>query len=209
MSRSLAILGGIPNAYHAFDASHSELWWLNNFCFLAEPDDMDQVTRWFNLHKVSRMRRRGETDMLDWLRQEQPFPVVMRRKYAEFPSSEAFPLRSVRELAPHRELGELFGCSHSYMLALGILEGFDPIHLYGVNLANPVETYLEKPSLAFWLGFAEARGITVDTTYSPRLMPEHLYGFGDRHAPDYVPRSIQFYTDNVEAFGELLAVTPD
>jgi len=91
------------------------------------------------------------------------------------------------------------------MLGLAILENYGRIELYGVNLGTPVETYLEKPSLAFWLGVAAAKGIEVDITHSPYLMPEILYGFKDRlfeigdHAVN-MPQSVAVQLYGVELY---------
>jgi len=209
--KTVKILGGAFYAKEAFlnPEPEKDYWWLNDMWKLDfyEPE---LITRWFEMHTFLRMRRRWNFEKIRWLKDtEKPFPIYMRRQYRRVKNSVRYPLREVASLAPGVPLRTLFGCSHSMMLGLAILEGYDRIELYGVNLSTPVEAYLERPSLAFWYGQAIARGIEVDTTHSPQLMPEVLYGFRDRlhemkNTIFSVPQSVYVQMHGIEMYNDAM-----
>ena len=204
--KTVHILGNDTFARHApwDNPGKDHFWWLNAFHVQQPPEAMDVISAWFEMHTFRRMERRWQFRHMRWLRRNHSFPIYMRRKYEDVPKCVPYPLREVACLAPGVNFKTLFGCTHSYMLGLAILHGFKRIRLYGVNLMGVVETYLEKPSFQFWHGFAVAQGIEVDTTHSPYLMPEILYGIRGRSAPAHVPHSVRVYTYNVETYGSEL-----
>ena len=211
--KTVALLGG---SYYAkfllkrHDPGDIDVWWLN--MMYNAPDFeifVPYITRWFEMHPFSRMERRRQWSHVDWLKRgHDGIPITMRHHYNLVPDSVGYPLRRVAEMggAP---LNEMFGCTHSYMMGLAILEGYERIECYGVNLMNPVETYLERPSWAFWYGFAHARGIDVDLTFSPYAMPTVLYGFKDRLEQldkQYVPEVVVAQCVGTERYNDSQAL---
>ena len=131
------------------------------------------------------------------------YPIMMRRAYKRVPGSIGYPIRAVAEQVALAPISELFGCTHSMMLGDAILQGYERIELYGVNLMGPTEVYLEKPSFAFWKGVAAAKGIVVDTTHSEWLMPTVTY-FNDRLGQiqnQFTPMAVTYQTWGTEMTG--------
>jgi len=58
----------------------------------------------------------------------------------------------------------------AYMLALAIHEGFEEIHMWGVDMAAGSEYAQERPCVEFWLGLAAGRGITITVPDSSPLL---------------------------------------
>ena len=211
-NKTLRILGGYDAARFALaDWRDRDVhtWWLNTMHEMLDERHLMWIDRWFEMHTFRRMMRRYQDNHIAWLKQKHDFPIMMRRHYDEVPNCVTYPFREVAKLAPGVALKTLFGCTHSYMMGLAIKMGYGRIELWSVNLANPVETFLEKPSFAFWYGQAIARRIEVDTSQFPYLMPDVLYGFQERRAPWWIPREVRLYTMNVELYGNLAPVYPN
>ena len=68
--------------------------------------------------------------------------------------------------------------SISYEIALAIYEGFEEIHLYGVDLNTESEYAWQKPGVEYLLGFAAAKGIKIVLPSNCPLLHGTLYGRG-------------------------------
>ena len=222
-SNTVAILGGPHHAQALLDTHEPrdvDVWWLNEMHLLKnfvlfEP----YITMWFEMHPFYRMTRRSQWNHIDWLTASvenedgtfvnHPFPIMMRRPYDRVPGSIGYPIREVVEQLPGADINTLFGCTHSWMMGLAVMLGYDKIECYGVNLVNPIETYLEKPSWAIWYGAALARGVEVDLTNSPYVLPTVLYGVKDRLAQlgtQYIPEVVTAYCWGVERYNDMTAL---
>lgn len=71
-----------------------------------------------------------------------------------------------------------FTNSISYMIAYAIYKRYKKINLYGVDVNVSSEYVFERPSIAYWCGVANGRGITVNWS---KINPLYLYGYeGDK-----------------------------
>lgn len=68
--------------------------------------------------------------------------------------------------------------SIAYEIALAIYEGFEEIHLYGVDLNTEAEYAWQKPGVEFLLGWAAGHGIKVVLPENCPLLRGGLYGRG-------------------------------
>jgi hypothetical protein len=101
-------------------------------------------------------------------------PVYMQEKFEDIPSSVAYPLEQMI-----REFGQYFTNSISYMLALAIHEGFEEIHIYGVDMAWMGEYSGQRPSCEYFIGIAIGRGIRIHIPdQSDLLKARFFYGYG-------------------------------
>lgn len=83
------------------------------------------------------------------------------------PSTIEYPMDEIEAYFPRKYLEN----SIAYMIALAIYEGCDEIGLWGVHMTGRAQFEFELPSVAYWMGFAEGRGIKVTTPPgSPLLM---------------------------------------
>ncbi len=161
-----------------------ELWGVNEF-----PPFLDEslFSRWFQLHSPEYMRRHwahGWQRHEGWLRERHPFPIYMQRAYRKYPESKAFPRdRIVRELPR----GAYQTVSFSWLVAYAIIEGFDEIALWGINLGDG-EPLAGRACVEYWLGVAEGRGIKTTVTDPTDL-------FTSEHLARYVSRLQYAYDD--------------
>jgi hypothetical protein len=70
-----------------------------------------------------------------------------------------------------------FNCTLAYGLAFGILQEYEVIDVYGVELGG--EYSKQSGDFAFWAGFAAGRGITININCSEGMFSHPLYGVED------------------------------
>ena len=151
------------------DTFEFEIWGLNELYQLIPRAD-----RWFEIHapggKLHNSRRNA--NHRKWL-QNCEIPIYMPKKLPDIKASVAYPLDEILEL-----FGDYFTNSISYMLCLGIYEGFPEIHMYGVDMALNKEYREQKPSCEWFMGMA---AILCDKFVLPfesdMLKAHYLYGF--------------------------------
>jgi hypothetical protein len=126
---------------------------------------------------------------MEWYRKA-PIPVYMPDHYASAPMSIKYPLREIQawlsEVDPQGF--NYFTNTVSFMIALALYEGFDIIHLFGVDMAVGSEYEKQRPSCEFFLGIA--KGLKVEL-YIPEqadlLKCMERYGMrqpGEEHKKD-------------------------
>lgn len=140
-----------------FDDPAWEIWGLNQLARY-----IPRAERWFEIHhrKMFEADIARGTDYIGWLRYC-PIPVYMLDAEPEFASSVRYPIERI----VHHFGREYLTSTPAYMLALAILEGFERIGIYGVDLIVGREYAFEKPCLEYWCGQAEARGIALEIPY--------------------------------------------
>ena len=84
-------------------------------------------------------------------------PTYMQKKHGDIPMSREYPLRKVSAL-----VGDYYGSSIAYMIALAIYLDYSEIGLWGVELSNDYDH--QRPNLEYLLGFAKGRGIKVNVS---------------------------------------------
>ncbi len=193
----------------------AEFWQLNN-AYEDSAMRMDKVTRWFDLHTDERRQRRWQTKQIEWLKEKHLFPVYMQEEMKKYPAAIEFPIDEIGKKLMKKNLQwgnssvqRWFGCSHAFMTAFAIYEGFKEIEYRGIHLMNPVEVYMERPSFFYWLGQANARGIKTIIPESSYLLWDQTYAYDERVSESWMPKSIAMYVYTVERFGDLLGVTDE
>ena len=112
----------------------------------------------------------------DWLKKQREVPVYMLKRFDEIPMSIPYPKKTIIE-----EFGTFFTCSVCWILALGIYEGFEEIHLYGVHAKDGSIYESQKPGITFFLGVCRGRRIKYYVPPESDLLKiERLYGYEER-----------------------------
>jgi len=183
MNKKLCIIGSAPSMANApyedksFDvwaisgAVHSES--LHGDVELATDEnkwnDVHRVDVFFEMHKkeyhpecLAKLATCGK-------------PIVMLKREASIPTSEAYPVEEVAEA-----LGEEFSSSVAYMFALAIYRGYEEIRFYGIYLMHETEYMSQRPGFKYYLGVARTKGIKVWAEEATRLTcPAWRYGYDD------------------------------
>lgn len=191
-----------------YEDAGMQIWGLNRACIFMQRADV-----WFELHGpgiVSNQTRRPGSH-IDWLKQF-PGSVYMHQALAEVPNSVDYPLERVaKELGANIYRVDKDGKQKSTVdepylsssiaqeIALAITEGYEEIHLYGVDLNTDSEYAWQKPGVEFMLGFAAGRGIKVVLPDNCPLLKGSIYGRG------YLsPRGEQMSMEQLEARSKAL-----
>jgi len=167
----LAIVGGMP-LRHAipFDDPDLEVWSCNLVLCLDQQNQL-RADRWFELHPMS---VQNENDM-EWIH-ENPRPLYTLDYEPSLPKSLRFPMEAVDSLG----YANYFSCTFAYQIALAIVEGFEEIGLYGVDLVygSDREREVELPSVTYWLGLFQGRGGRLAfPEHSSTLHHRYRYGY--------------------------------
>ena len=172
--RSIAIYGFDPHTRKYIHDSEAEIWTLNNAYDRGVP--MERVTRWYELHTRDRIYNSAHSDShLEWMCQEQPFPIYMQHEFAEFPSCEVYPLEAIAQYIDGGR--NYFTSSIAYMMAHSIYEGVDRIEVYGIDFAQGTEYAYQKAGVEYMAAHAIARGIEFYTPPICALLNAPLYSY--------------------------------
>ena len=151
--------------------------WLNNF---PGPVYMHQQYEWCKTSVEYPLQLMADYFGKDLLR------VGHMTKTTKESSSGGGPIELMESAGPN-DLTDATGepylsSSIAYELALAIYEGFEEIHLYGVDLNTESEYAWQKPGVEYLLGVAVGRGIKVVLPDNCPLLKGTLYGRGHKKA---------------------------
>ncbi len=202
----VAIVGTADTCHLApYDDQEFEIWGVNNGYLL-----MKRFTRWFEIHPITyvdgHFYRRGErvfrgTDMDKYMQKlaELNVPIYMQQHWDCVPQSVPYPLAEVAQMFGSQMgwFGQTFEGTQpsydvyltntiSYMMALAVLEGFEEIHIYGVDMAVSTEYNVQRPSCEFFLGWIAGKGIKLFLPPQCDLLKVRtLYAYGEEVQDKY------------------------
>ena len=158
--KKVAIVGFAPSSMtdvrQLFGDPDFEIWAINQL-YIAFPAITENATRWFQIHhRHSYDQAARDHKHHDWLAEQNRFPIYMQVKESDIPMSIEFPKDEITD-----HFGRYFTNSISWQIALAIYEGFEAIHVYGVDMAQNEEYSEQRPSCEYFLGWARGAGIKV------------------------------------------------
>ena len=169
--KKVAIIGFASNTLHLvpwFDDSF-ELWGLNQ----GHMNFPRRADRWFEMHQPEATADIRDPNYLEFLAKVQ-IPVYMIQQYDEYPTSIRYPIEDAINYVGQ----DYFTSSVAFMLVLAAMEGFEEIHIYGVNLAIGDEYFYEKPNAEYLIGLLRGRGIRVYVPQASALLKQwRRYGY--------------------------------
>lgn len=182
--KKVAIVGFATNTLHLvpwFDPAF-ELWGLNQ----AHMHMKRRGDRHFEMHQAEYVADARDPEYLKFLASCQ-IPIYMIDAREDIPTSVRYPIESAITLAGR----DYFTSSIAYMIALGIIEGFEEIHLYGINLAIGDEYTYEKPCAEWWIGLAQGRGLKVVVPQASSLLKQYArYGYAPEARPNALTKAL-------------------
>lgn len=160
----------------------AEIWTLNEAYKLLNTGPNAKVDRWFELHSLERPPKNTK-EHIEFL-QKLPIPVYTLQKYDFLPNATVFPFYETVDWFKERgHIGHrYFTNSISWILAFAITQGFEEIHIYGVDMAqdrdkNGNDEYgYQKPSCEYFIGVAEKYCKVYIPETSDLLYNTQLYG---------------------------------
>lgn len=150
----IALVGGDPKTEHLapFDDDDWDIWVLGN---QYNRHQNRRVTRIFEIHDNLSQH---EEWYPKWLI-DTGIPLVIGKHFPiKNKDTLVFPEKTANELMG----GEFLSSSPAYMIALAILEGYDEIAIYGIDMAvDNHEYFKQRPEMYAWIAYAKAKGIEV------------------------------------------------
>ena len=161
-----------------------EIWGLNELYMVIPRAD-----RWFEIHCDHNIRHSfRDPKHWEWLKTCE-IPVYMTRKYKEIPTCIVYPKDKMLKM-----FGDVFSSSIAEMYAYAIYEGFDEIHMYGVDMALKKEYGAQKSAVEYLHGLATGMGIvTYIPIESDILKVGFMYGYDDP-----TPFAVKMKEKNIE-----------
>ena len=169
--KKMAVVGFASNTLHLvpWNDPSFEIWGMNQ----AYMHCVRRADRWFEMHLPDAIPDVRDPEYLKFLR-TCPIPLYMIQAYEEFPNSVRYPIEDAIQYGGR----DYFMSSVAFMLALAGMEGFEEIHLYGINLAIGDEYFYEKPNCEWWIGRLEGLGIKVHVPHASALLKQYRrYGY--------------------------------
>jgi hypothetical protein len=207
--KTVVILGTSPDSCGLApwnEPGIDEFWGLNDAHHLPFMH-MDKITKWFQLHQPWRYKRptpRYGAAHWEWMQRKQDFPIYMQRVDEDVPSSVEFPLYETAKKFLFSEnynqwlLGrglswqrKYYACSFSYMAALAYLEGFERVEMYGCELAQETEYYMQRPNTEFWIGLGVGLGVQFYVPAITRILQGVFYGYRYPTVQDFRQEVVQ------------------
>ncbi len=168
----MAIVGYAPSSRDKapYQSDDFEIWGVNELYKVAPRVDL-----LFELHNYRWLTSKARNPQhLEWLKKSK-IPVYMLKHYKDIPNSMEFPIEMI-----NLEFENYFTNSISYMLALAIVMGYKEIHVYGVDMATSEEYQGQRPSVEYFVGLAQGRGIKVHIPNESDLLKTfYQYGYDD------------------------------
>jgi hypothetical protein len=170
------------NRYTPFGEQDWEIWGLNAL-YDVLPGRYD---RWFEIH-TRQVNLGDEGPNHIWKLASFTIPIYMQRHYSDIPTSVPYPLEAVQA-----RFKNYLTSSFSFMAALAIIEGFEEIGVFGVD--TPTEEWgSQRPSLEYFLGYAEGQGIKVTIPGESTLMKApFIYGYQERESNAYLGKILNY-----------------
>lgn len=169
--KKVAFVGFASNSIHMvpWDDPEFEIWGMNQ----GAMNFKRRADRWFEMHLPEATPDIRDPNYMEWLK-NLTIPVYMIDLYDYAPTSLRYPIEDAIRYAGR----DYFMSSVAFMCALAGMEGFEEVHLYGINLAIGDEYFYEKPNAEWWLGKLEASGIKVHIPRASSLLKQvKRYGY--------------------------------
>lgn len=151
--KKLAIVGSGPNTRSnaPFEDISFDIWVFN------EAAQSEWCKRWdvcFQMHEpdIYAGHNTKNANHWQWLQQKHFKPIYMQELDPLVPDSVRYPLEAALELAGV----QLFSTTFAYMAALAILQGYEEIRIFGVELSASEYKY-QADGYLFWFGFLRGR----------------------------------------------------
>lgn len=158
-----------------WDDKDTEIWGINEAYKVQ--NFMKRWDRWFQLHSrknFSRPDNPHDPAHYQWLQRAHDFPIYMQHHYDEIPSSVEYPLE---EVIKYTSGLRYFTSTVAFMIGLAMLEGFERIELYGIEMASNTEYAYQRPNGEFMIGLALGKGVEIYLPPGNTMLSGSLYGY--------------------------------
>lgn len=182
--KKVAIVGTADTMHLApYNDPSYEIWVCNDMYKVVPRFD-----RLFELHKLEvilNVDRYKRDNHLGKLAAMEDKVIYMQERHLQIPCSVRYPIEKVIE-----KFGNYFTSTASYQIALTLLEDFDTIELYGINMAAEDEYANQRPSCEYFIGIAKGMGKQVYIPEQSDLLKTYsTYAYETEKQDAFIKRS--------------------
>jgi hypothetical protein len=158
MSKVVAIVGKGPTAHQGgYEPTNVEVWGIN--AAWKHMGKASQADRWFHIDDTKKYTEsRGFLQSFDG-------PVYLIYPDETIPTGIQYPVAAVE-----KRLQGYFHPTASYALALALFEGFDDIHLWGLDYPLGTRYDGQRACVEYWIGRAHGAGVKVQIPIESALL---------------------------------------
>lgn len=172
--KKVALVGFAPNTRNMapWRNDEFEIWGCNELYLQMKIELFD---RWYDIHKGKLVETGySSSDHGRWLK-KCPVPLYMQEHMLPtFPNARKFPVDEI--IAKFGR--DYFTNTIAFMLAHALYEGFEEIHIYGVDMLMGSEYEHQRPCCEFWVGIALGMGVKVHIPDESALLKQNFrYGY--------------------------------
>lgn len=186
--KTVAIVG-------SHNSSRSKAPWLNTnipiWVFNAAPifEWCERATVVFELHPAGEYTEPLNQEKLYWdgfLQKQQQIPVYMQKVDPRVPMAVEYPLNEVVNKYLYNftrgdAINTYMTSTPCYAIALALLQGYERIELYGIEMETNSEYIYQRDGVGLWLGIALGLGVEVNIVETSTMFQSPLYGYDDEH----------------------------
>lgn len=190
--KKLAIVGAEEQTRHLapYEDPDYDVWVFNEWA------NADWCKRWdavIQIHepKIYRGKNKKDPNYWAWLQQEHGKPIYMQEVDANIPNSVQFPLQEIVD----QFHTTYFRATICYAIALALYQGYEEIHIWGVELKSHAEYRSQRDCFIFWNGVAHGK---IKLHCCDGMFNQPLYGFEEYMQEDEVQRYIEGLTIQIE-----------
>ena len=215
--KTLAIVGSHPETREKapWDNPAVDIWVFN------EAPNQAWVKRWsacFQLHEptiYTNPNNRTDPGHWAWLQQHHGKPIYMQAVDNRVPDSKRYPLDEIcskylknftRNDGEQIKRLRYFTNTIAYAISLAIYQGYERIMLFGAEMQSNTEYSYQRDNVAFWVGLAAGRGVSIEVHSAFNLFDQPLYGYdGDlNYTADMFTKRIAEYQAKLDLAKEKL-----
>lgn len=145
--------------------------------------DVPRLDRILEMHPVWLQARSQKPEFekvrqhWEWLKNNITIPIYMLAAHSEIPMAVRYPIEDAMRLVPKPRRRAVFSSSFDYLVALAVLEGYNPIECYGFEMGSDTEYRYQREGAAYWIGYCDAKGIELVLPKNTHLLSHKLYGY--------------------------------
>lgn len=186
--KTVAIVGSHPLTRDAapWNDLSKDLWVFNAGAIF---DWCKRATAVFEIHPAGEytnpMSDRSEY-WNEFLQKQTVADVWMQEVDPRVPKSRKYPLDEITKKYLHNfkrglDINRYFTSSPCYSIALAILQGYQRIELYGIEMETNSEYIYQRDGVGLWIGIALGCGVQVVIPEHTSMFSAPLYGYDDDH----------------------------
>lgn len=191
--KKLAIVGAEKQTRHLapYNDPEYDIWVFNEWANHDWCKRWDAVLQIHTPKVYKNLKNEKDPHHWEWLQQEWGKPIYMQDVDPLVPDSVKYPLDEIIRVFGSRYLRATI----CYAIALALYQGYEEIHIYGVEMKSHAEYKSQRDCFIFWNGVGHGK---IKLHCCRGMFDTPLYGFEEYMQEDQIQRYIEGLTLQLE-----------